>query len=87
MLKLFRNTGSFRKSCNEDLFIVKCLISVQAAAREASEAAGHIVVLNRCSGRTAEIAAQFGARVITEDSQGQEHRENGNHDIYSSADR
>ena len=53
---------------NEELFIKKCLHSVIAAAKEVSEAVEHIVVLNRCADRTGEIATQFGARVIADDS-------------------
>jgi len=53
---------------NEELFIEKCLCSVIAAAKEVSVAVEHIVVLNRCTDGTGEIANQFGARVLTEDS-------------------
>ncbi len=53
---------------NEELLINKCLNSVKAAAKEVSEAVEHIVVLNRSVDRTGEIAAQSGARVITDDS-------------------
>jgi len=53
---------------NEELYVNKCLTSVHAASKEVSEAVEHIVVLNRCTDRTGEIAAQSGARVITDDS-------------------
>ena len=53
---------------NEELFIKKCLCSVKAAAKEVTEEVEHVVVLNRCTDRTGEIANEWGARVITEDA-------------------
>lgn len=53
---------------NEELYIKKCLISVNKASKKISKAVEHIVVLNRCTDRTREIAIQLGAKVITEDS-------------------
>ncbi len=53
---------------NEELFIKECLCSVKTAAKEVSEAYDHIVVLNRCTDKTGEIATQLGARIITDDS-------------------
>ena len=53
---------------NEEQFIKDCLYSVKVAAKSVSEEVEHIVVLNRCTDRTGEIATQMGARVITDDS-------------------
>ena len=53
---------------NEEKFIEKSLCSVTAAAKEITEAIEHIVVLNRCTDKTGEIAERLGARVIIEDS-------------------
>ncbi|MCK5509654.1 MAG: glycosyltransferase [Desulfobacterales bacterium] len=53
---------------NEELFIKECLCSVKTAAKKVSEAYEHIVVLNRCTDKTGEIATQLGARIITDDS-------------------
>lgn len=53
---------------NEENFIAKCLESVQAAAAEIAEPVEHIVVLNRCSDRTEEIAKEHGARIVREDA-------------------
>jgi glycosyltransferase involved in cell wall biosynthesis len=53
---------------NEELFIRNCLRSVHAAAKEISEPVEHIVVLNRCTDNTGEIAAQLGAKIIYDDS-------------------
>jgi len=53
---------------NEELFIKKCLCSVKAAAGEVSEPVEHVVVLNRCTDRTGEIATRWGARITIDDS-------------------
>ena len=53
---------------NEERFIEKCLYSVKAAAKEVDEVVEHIVVLNRCTDNTGEIASRLGAGVIIEDS-------------------
>jgi len=53
---------------NEERFIGKCLEAVvRASERVRSDAVEIIVVANRCTDRTAEIAAQFGARVLVND--------------------
>ena len=53
---------------NEEEFIEKSLCSVKTAAKAVDEDIEHIVVLNRCTDKTGEIAARFGAKVIIEDS-------------------
>lgn len=53
---------------NEEQFIEKNLCSVKTATKEVDEDIEHIVVLNRCTDKTGEIAARFGAKVIIEDS-------------------
>lgn len=53
---------------NEELLIKNCLRSVNVAAKVVPQEVEHIVVLNRCTDNTGEIATQLGARVITEDS-------------------
>lgn len=53
---------------NEEKYIGKCLQSVvRAAERVKPDAVEIIVVTNRCTDRTAEIAEEFGARVLTND--------------------
>ncbi len=61
---------------NEELLIEKCLRSVKAAAKEVSLEVEHIVVLNRCTDRTGEIASQWGARIVTDDSRNLSHIRN-----------
>lgn len=61
---------------NEEMFIEKGLRSVKVAAKEVSQEVEHIVVLNRCTDRTGEIASEWGARVITDDSQNLSHIRN-----------
>ncbi len=41
-----------------------------------SEEVEHIVVLNRCTDRTGEIASQWGARIITDESRNLSHIRN-----------
>src|SRR5580765_54245 len=53
---------------DEERLIGACLESIQAAAASYPEQLEIIVVLNRCSDRTAEIAHAFGARTVREDA-------------------
>ena len=54
---------------NEERYIGACLRSVVRASEQVKPDAVEIfVVANRCTDRTAEIAAQFGARVLTDDT-------------------
>ena len=53
---------------NEERFISPCLESIRVAATTYPDQLEVIVVLNRCSDRTEEIAHAFGARTIREDA-------------------
>src|SRR6266404_3505649 len=53
---------------DEERFIGRCLESIQTAATTYPDQLEVIVVLNRCSDRTEEIAHAFGARTIREDA-------------------
>jgi glycosyltransferase involved in cell wall biosynthesis len=53
---------------NEEAFIGKCLQSVQSAANRFPEEVEIIVALNRCTDRTADIAASQHAVIVNEDS-------------------
>ena len=53
---------------NEAQSIADCLTSVAAAAKAVSVAVEHIIVLNRCTDQTEEIATRHGAKVISEDA-------------------
>lgn len=53
---------------NEERLIVRCLESIRAAAAAYPDQVEIIVVLNRCTDRTEEIAHRFGARTIREDA-------------------
>jgi len=53
---------------NEEQYIGKCLRSVRSAAKYVKPDTVEIVVAaNRCTDRTAEIAAKYGAKVVTND--------------------
>ena len=56
---------------NEERFLAPCLESVKRAASRLEEGPGRvetIVVANRCTDRTAEIAESFGAIVVSNDA-------------------
>jgi len=53
---------------NEEHFIGGCLESIQAAAVRVGRDVETIVVINRCSDRTEQIARNFGARIVYEDA-------------------
>lgn len=53
---------------NEEQFLEACLRSVAKAAENISMPVEHIVVLNRCTDRTEQIARSHGARVVVEDA-------------------
>ncbi len=53
---------------NEEQFIGKCLGSVTAAVQHVDQPVEHIVVLNRCTDRTKQIAEDFAAKTIVEDA-------------------
>jgi len=53
---------------DEERFLGPCLESIQVAAAPYPNQVEVIVVLNRCSDRTEEIARAFGARTIREDA-------------------
>lgn len=52
---------------NEEKFIDGCLQSIQVAATKSGDTIETVVVLNRCTDRTEEIAIRYGARVVRED--------------------
>jgi glycosyltransferase involved in cell wall biosynthesis len=53
---------------NEERFIVPCLRSIRAAERRLAAPVELVVVLNRCTDRTAELARDHGAALVTEDA-------------------
>jgi glycosyltransferase involved in cell wall biosynthesis len=53
---------------NEERFISKCLSSIVDASREINDEVEIMVVLNRCTDKTEEIAKQFGAVTINENA-------------------
>jgi glycosyltransferase involved in cell wall biosynthesis len=53
---------------NEERFIGACLEAIRVASVHFAGRVEVIVILNRCSDRTEEIAASFGARTVREDA-------------------
>ncbi len=53
---------------NEERFITPCLESIRNSGKAYPEQVEIIVVLNRCTDRTEEIALSFGARIVREDA-------------------
>ncbi|MBR6071158.1 MAG: glycosyltransferase [Ruminococcus sp.] len=49
---------------NEEKYVARCIGSIRAAAEVYGGEVGIIVVCNRCTDRTAEIAEKLGARVL-----------------------
>ena len=53
---------------NEERFIQKCIDAVKAAGEQAAVSYEHIIVLNRCTDRTEEIAIANGCQIVHEDA-------------------
>jgi glycosyltransferase involved in cell wall biosynthesis len=53
---------------NEENYLPRCLESIRAAGAPLPDEVEVIVALNRCTDRTEQIAVQYGARVVREDS-------------------
>jgi glycosyltransferase involved in cell wall biosynthesis len=53
---------------NEERFLGACLHSIRVAAEHYQDQVEVIVVLNRCTDKTEEIAHSFGARTVREDT-------------------
>ncbi len=51
---------------NEELYIQKCIESVQVAAKTSSLNVEHIVVINRCTDNTEALARSLGCTIVTE---------------------
>ena len=63
---------------NEEKYLGKCLDSIKSAARPVGWEVEVIVVLNRCTDRTEEIARAWGAAVVFDESKNLSHiRNNG----------
>lgn len=53
---------------NEEGFIARCLESIQVAAEPFAHETEMVVVLNRCTDRTEEIARSYGAKIVRNES-------------------
>lgn len=53
---------------NEEKFIGGCLAAIEVAAKNVAQTVEIVVVLNRCSDSTAQIAKEFGALTVTDES-------------------
>ena len=53
---------------NEEKYVVRCINSVKQAASRVKCGVETIIVCNRCTDRTAELALANGARVVTDES-------------------
>ncbi|NNL76710.1 MAG: glycosyltransferase [Desulfobacterales bacterium] len=53
---------------NEEQYLGNCISSIKAAARYASLHVEHVVVLNRCTDRTEEVAVSGGCRIVHENA-------------------
>lgn len=53
---------------NEEKYVVRCIESIKRAAARVKCGVEIIVVCNRCTDRTAELAEKNGARVVTDES-------------------
>ena len=54
---------------NEERFIPRCLESIKQAAEQIENEVETVVVLNRCTDKTEEIARRYGAVIAREDAQ------------------
>lgn len=53
---------------NEEKFIGGCLAAIEVAAKNVAQEVEIVVILNRCSDSTAQIAKEFGALTMTDES-------------------
>lgn len=53
---------------NEEAFIEKCLQTTKISAEQAGVEYEHIIVLNRCTDATEEIAKKHGCKIVNEDA-------------------
>ena len=62
--KVMKSISVIIPAHNEEKYVARCIRSVRAAAKEYGGEVETIVVCNRCTDKTAEIAAAHGARVL-----------------------